>query len=254
MGNVFDRYAKYYDLLYMDKNYAEECDFLEEVFRRYQNRKPKKILDLGCGTGNHLTLLAQRGYEMVGIDASEPMIEIAKNKIQKMNLNARLYNLDIRNFSLNQKFDAAICMFATVDYLIENRDLQKSFDNIRRHLRLKGLFVFDFWYGPAVLTIKPSVRVKTLEKNGLKVIRIVIPELNSLKHTVTSNYHIISMERNNIIDEIKESHIVRFFFPQEIRHLLEENSFQLVELWEFPKLNKLPTEKTWNAVAIAKAI
>jgi len=254
LGKVFDKYAKYYDLLYMDKDYKKECDFMEKIFEKYLDSKPKKILDLGCGTGGHLTILARRGYEITGIDASKSMIEIARNKVQKMNLDVKLYNFDIRNFCLNEKFDAVICMFAVIDYLTTNKDLQKAFLNIRRHLKKGGLFIFDFWYGPAVLTIKPSVRIKVVKKNDLKIIRMVTPKLNSLKHTLTSHYHLIALKGDRIIDEIKESHVIRFLFPQEIRHYLEENNFELLEISEFLKLNKPPTEETWNAMAIAKAI
>ena len=254
MDKVFDKYAKYYDLLYMDKDYEKECDFIEEIFQKYNNSQPKKVLDVGCGTGGHLILLAQRGYEITGIDASESMIEIARNKIQKMNLDVRLYTYDIRNFSLNEKFDAVICMFAVIDYLTENEDLQKAFDNVRKHMRKGGLFIFDFWYGPAVLTIKPSVKIKMVRNNDLKIIRMVTPELNSFRHTSTSHYHLIVFKRNKIIDEIEENHVVRFLFPQEIRHYLKENGFELLEISEFLKLDKPPTEETWNAVAIAKAI
>jgi SAM-dependent methyltransferase len=60
-------YSKYYDILYMDKDYDKECDFVEEAFNKYSLSKPVKILDVGCGTGGHLIPLAKRGYEVVGI-------------------------------------------------------------------------------------------------------------------------------------------------------------------------------------------
>jgi len=65
---------------------------------------------------------------------------------------------------------------------------------------------------------------------------------------------VIAIDKDSkLIDEIKESHVVRFFFPQELRHYLEENFFKLIEISEFMKLNKPPTEKVWNAIAISKA-
>jgi predicted TPR repeat methyltransferase len=58
--DVFKDYAKYYDLLYQEKNYEEECDFIEQVFRGFSKLKVKSILELGCGTGGHAIPLARR--------------------------------------------------------------------------------------------------------------------------------------------------------------------------------------------------
>ena len=254
MRKIFQSYGKYYDIIYSDKDYEKECDVLEEVFRKYSKFMPKTILDCGCGTGGHAIPLAKRGYEVTGVDLSESMIKIAKVKANKKRTNIDFKVMDLRQLQLNKKFNTAICMFAVIDYLTENEDLQKAFNAVRKHVKRNGLFIFDFWYGPAVLKIKPSTRVKTVEKNGLKVIRIVTSELNFSKHTSTSKYHLIASKENEIIDDINESHMVRFFFPQEIQYYLEENSFKLLKISEFLKLNKLPTENTWNAFAIAKAI
>jgi len=254
MEKVFNKYAKYYDIIYLNKDYRAECDFIEKIFSDYANFSICKILDVGCGTCGHLIELTQRGYAVTGIDASEQMINIAKNKIEKLHLNARVHVMDVRELSINQKFDAAICMFAVMNYLTKNEDLIKAFNNLRKYLKPKALLIFDFWYGPAVLTIKPSVRVKTMEKDGLKILRTVVPELDLLKHLLTSNYHLIVYKENKMIDEIKEKHILRYIFPQELKHYLEESKFRLLKICEFPELNNIPSEKTWNVAAIAKAI
>lgn len=65
--SVFQSYADYYDVLYSDKDYGAECDFLESIFGRYCNRPVRTILDLGCGTGGHTFVLAERGYQISGL-------------------------------------------------------------------------------------------------------------------------------------------------------------------------------------------
>src|SRR5215216_5892037 len=74
-------YAQAYDLLYHDKDYSAECDFIENIFHRYGDRPIARVLDLGCGTGNHAFPLASRGYEVVGIERSESMLALAYNKL-----------------------------------------------------------------------------------------------------------------------------------------------------------------------------
>ena len=250
----FLAYGEYYDILYADKDYERECDFLEDVFRRYSKSEIKTILDAGCGTGGHALFLAKRGYEVTGIDASEVMISIAKEKARRNKTNVDFHVMDLRELQLNKRFDACICMFAVMDYLIENRHIQKALSNIRKHLKDGSLFTFDFWYGPAVLSILPSERVKIMEKGGIRVIRFAEPHLDVLHHICKVNYYLIATKGNLIVDEVNEKHVVRFFFPEEIRHYLEEGGFKLLKLCSFLNLDVEPSENIWNAVAISQAI
>jgi SAM-dependent methyltransferase len=246
-------YSKYYDVLYIDKDYEKECDFIVEVFKRYSSFKPVKILDVGCGTGGHLIPLARRGYEAVGVDKSEWMIDIAKKKICKYNLPARVLVADVLDFNLDEKFDACIAMFAVINYIVQTDDLIKAFKNIRGHLKPGALFIFDYWYGPAVLTIKPSSRVKVVEKDGIKLIRTVVPELDTFNHIQRSNYYLIAIKDGVVVDETREVHVLRYLFPQELIHYLREAGFEVLKFCEFPYLDKPPSENTWNVATIAMA-
>ena len=67
---VFDRYAQYYDLFYREKDYRGEVDYVDALIKRYATNDARTILDLGCGTGGHAVLLAQKGYHVTGVDRS----------------------------------------------------------------------------------------------------------------------------------------------------------------------------------------
>lgn len=250
----FQSYGKYYDIIYADKDYQKECDFLEQIFENYATSVPKTILDAGCGTGGHAILLAKRGYEVTGIDASDVMISIAKEKAQKKGVKIDFHSMDLRRLQLGKKFDACVSMFAVIDYFTRNQDIQKVLSNIGMHLANGSLFIFDFWYGPAVLTILPSGRKKAVEKEGLRVIRFAEPRLDALHHICEVNYHIIATKGDLILDEVKEKHLVRFFFPEEIKHYLEERGFKLLKFCSFLNLDKEPNESVWNATAISRVI
>jgi len=251
--NVFKEYGKYYDIIYMDKDYEKECDFIEQIFRKYTKNRPKTILDAGCGTGGHAIPLARREYSVVGIDASSVMIDLAREKAKKLGLNMEFYVMDLRDFNLNVKFDACVCMFAVLDYIAENEEILHVLSNIRNHLKQNSLFVFDFWYGPAVLRILPSERIKVMEKDEIRIIRIANPDLDTLRHVCEVNYHMIVIEGHRVVDEVEERHVVRYFFPQEIKHYLWDCGFSFIELCPFLKLGNAPNEDTWNVAAIAKA-
>lgn len=252
MIKSFKKYSEYYDLIYKDKDYRAECDFVEGIFRRYSNKPLKNILDAGCGTGGHAIPLAERGYKVTGFDLSETMVKGAVEKVRERNIDVKFHVMDLRNFNLNKKFDACICLFAVMDYITESDDIQKAIKNIRRHLKENSLFIFDFWNGLAVLRILPSARTKIMEEGKRRVIRIAEPQLDAFNHVCKVHYKLIALENNAVIDEIKETHTVRFYFPQEIKHYLTDAGFELLEICPFMELNRKVDENVWNIAAIAK--
>jgi len=251
---IFSSYGKYYDIIYADKEYEKECDFLEEAFKKYARTLPRTILDAGCGTGSHAVSLTKRGFKVTGVDASETMIKIAEAKAKKNRADIDFHLMDLRNLQLNRKFDACIGMFTIVGYIIENEDVKKVLSNIRRHLNSHSLFLFDFWYGPAVLHIRPSPRMKIAEKDDVRITRFAEPDLNTQLHLCKVKYSLTVTEKKKVIDEIEETHIVRYFFAEEIEHFLEGANFRLLRLCQFLNLAAEPTEKDWNVAAIARAV
>jgi len=249
---VFGTYGEYYDIFYSDKDYEQECDFIQEIFKKYSSSPVKSILDAGCGTGGHSIPLARRGYTVTGIDASPVMIRKASEKAKEAGLNPTFRPLDIRNFDLKRKFDACISMFAVLNYVTETDEILKTLENVSRHLKPGAIFTFDFWNGLAVLRILPSVRVKVVEKDGMRVIRTVHPEMDALHHICRSHYHILVTKGDNILDEFKETHVVRYFFPQEIAHYLDDAGFELLRFCPFLDLKGTADENEWNVTAIAR--
>ena len=250
----FERYAEYYDLIYQDKDYGKECDFIEEILRQYYPRQVNTILDGGCGTGGHAIILAQRGYEVTGIDGSEIMIKRAKEKLGGSNLRLSFKTMDLRQLDLDTKFDACVCMFAVMDYITQTDELLKVLGNIRRHLEKGSLFIFDFWNGLAVLRILPSVRVKTVDSGERRIIRIAEPELDAPNHLCRVKYQLLVNQGNTLVDEISETHVIRYYFPQEMAHYLQSTGFEVLRICPFLDLDGKMDENTWNVAAIARAI
>jgi len=215
----FKDYAKYYDLIYKDKDYEKEVDFIENIF--WKNR-PKKILEVGCGTGNYTKILLKRGYEVTALDISEDMLKIAEEK--------------------------CACKFV-------NSDIIKALNNIHRHLKPNGIFIFDVWNGLAVMRLLPERRVKEAENDEVKVIRVAVPNLRSFDHICEVNYRLLILNKeDNTFKEINEKHVVRFYFPQEIRYYLENAGFKVLKICPFLDLNGKVDETVWNVTVIAKAV
>lgn len=140
---LFDRLADYYDVLHEDVDYPAECDLLETVFRRHLPDPPVSILDLGCGTANHALILAERGYQVTGIDASAAMLRVARAKARGRR-NPVFLRTDMRSFELDRMFDAAVCMDGAFTHLLTDRDLVAHLRNVRSHLNPGGAYAFEF--------------------------------------------------------------------------------------------------------------
>jgi len=247
-----DVYATVYDTLYKDKDYESECNFIEQIFANY-SRKVRSILNLGCGTGGHDLILSKRGYKIVGVDRSKKMLEIARDKAKKNKLDIDFLEGDITDIDLGKKFDAVISMFAVMSYQTTNYAVASTCLTAKKHLSPGGVFIFDCWYGPAVLLEKPNVKIKEINLNkNEKIIRFTEPILNIFDHTVEIRFKVLTIKNDTIVNETKESHLMRFFFPQEIKYFLEVAGFKKVELCPFLELGKSLTEQDWNMTVIAK--
>jgi len=245
----FNEYSVYYDLLYKDKNYYQEVEYIINLFGKYSSSKPNNILDIGCGTGIHASILADKGYNVTGIDLSESMIKIAQ-KIKNKNLNF-LFG-DARSFKIEKKFDTVLSLFHVASYQTTNEDLNLYFSNVSNHLIKNGLFIFDCWYGPAVLTNLPSNRVKRLENEEVKITRIAEPVIYPDSNCVDVNYEIfIENKKNKILHKINETHKMRYLFKTEIDILLVKNNLSLLNYEEWIT-SKRPGFDTWGVCFVCQ--
>jgi SAM-dependent methyltransferase len=249
-----EAYANEYDQFYKDKDYLGECDLLEQAFRRYGSEEIRAVVDFGCGTGNHSIPLAQRGYRVTGVDLSEEMLRVARRKSTEAGLGVNWVEGDVRNVQVGGPFDAGLFMFAVLGYLLPNEDVMAALSNARNHLRSGGLLVFDVWYGPAVLTIKPSDRIKIIPTPEGKVLRMVTSKLDIRHHLCQVHYNLWQLIGDHVEAESEELHTVRYFFPLELELMLSQSGFALISLTAFPTLERPVDETTWNALGIARAI
>jgi SAM-dependent methyltransferase len=251
---VFNQlYANQYDTLYGDKDYAGECDLVEAALARL-GRQAVHLLDVGCGTGGHVRELAGRGYQCTGVDLSPAMLEVARDKAQGLQPIPVFIEGDARSFTAPGLFDAAIMMFAVVSYLTSNDDVMAGLRNIRRHLSAGAVFMCDFWYGPAVLSVRPNERIRVLQTaEGARTIRAAATSVDSFHHTADVSFRLWSLEGDRLTGETSETHRMRYFFPQEFVFMLAQAGFTLTSLTAFPSLDRPVDDQTWNAFCVAEA-
>ena len=244
-------YAAAYDALYADKDYDAECDLLEGILRR-SGRPVGSVLDLGCGTGAHAVRLAQRGFEVVGVDLSDGMLEAARRRAETARSGVVSFiRGDIRSIRLGRQFDAVICMFAVLGYQTADEDVAKALDTVRTHLAPGGPFIFDVWYGPAVEATGPSARVKVVATAEGELERQASAVLQRESHLCTVSYRLIRRrpEMPEVVTE--ETHRMRYFFRDDLERFLGAAGLSLQRLTPFPDMTTPLSSAAWNVLATA---
>lgn len=250
---VFQDYAYYYNAFYKDKDYFKEAQQIDFLLKEY-GQGIKSLINFGCGTGKHDIELATLGYRCAGIDMSNLMIDIAKDNAQKQKEKIDFTVADIRNFEPESKYDSVISLFHVMSYQTRNEDVLAAFQTARKALDEGGLFLFDVWYGPGVLSDKPVVRVKEIEDDKNKLIRIARPIMHDKKNVVDVCYEVlVTCKETGVTKVIEEVHNMRYFFRPELEKLLQDTGFQLLDNLDCNTLDKTSYE-TWTSYFIAKAI
>lgn len=138
--NQFTGVADLYDSLMSVVPYSYWVDYVEGLWRRFELR-PRRVLDLACGTGNVLLELLRRGYDVEGADYSAGMLRVARSKTPG---SVRFWHQDARSLDIpGEPFDACVCLFDSLNYLLTPEELCSAFRGVRRHLRPGGSLVFD---------------------------------------------------------------------------------------------------------------
>lgn len=248
MDDNFKLYSQYYDLLNADKDYAAETDYVDHLIKRYRSNS-KSILELGSGTGKHAFLLANKNYQVLGLERSADMVAIAN---KKNNQNVSFIVADITDFSLNKSFDVATSLFHVISYLTDNKSLIQTFKNVHQHLKIDGIFIFDVWHSSAVYYQQPEKRTKKLGDSNLEVLRKANPIIYSEINVVEVDYEIII---KNLIDQstnqIYEKHPMRHFSKPEIELLALITGFDILMSEEF--ITSLqPSVNTWGVCYILR--
>jgi SAM-dependent methyltransferase len=247
----FKTYSQYYDLLYRDKDYTAEVDYVNNLFKQYGDSEINELLELGCGSGNHAVCFSRSGLSITGLELSETMVAEALEKNIK---GFQPVVGNITSFQLGKQFDAAVSLFHVISYLTDNNQLLDCFKATNSHLNSGGVFVFDVWYTPAVLTQLPETRIKRLEDEHISVIRLAEPVSKHQTNTVDVNYEVwITSKPEGTTEIIREVHPMRHFGVPEIDLLARQTEFKLLHAEEF-LTGATPGTDTWGVCFVLSKI
>jgi SAM-dependent methyltransferase len=243
LSSNFKEYAKYYDFFNSGKDYKKECSYIDSIIKRF-NPRTKTILDIGCGTGLHDFELAYLDYEVTGIDISKEMIEIAKIEAIKRNKSVAFYVDSDQEYIAPHKFDSIISLFHVISYQVTDSKLSKLFEVANNNLKSGGLFIFDYWYTPAVEFLKLEKREKTVTVDGKSYTKSSypsneVPGVHKINITISTNEFSFS-----------EVHLMKSFVPD---YFSKFTDFKILENFAW-MTSSVPLQTNWSAVTVLQKL
>ena len=140
--DAYTSFARVYDMFMDNVPYEEWCDYITGLLKEY-GISNGLVLDLGCGTGSMTELLAARGFDMIGVDCSEDMLEIALEKRMASGRDILYLQQDMRDLELYGTVRAVVCLCDSINYLLDVQDLETVFRLVNNYLDPGGIFIFD---------------------------------------------------------------------------------------------------------------
>lgn len=205
--------------------YEEWAQFILNLL---QDRKITEglVLELGCGTGKLMTLLGKAGFDMIGVDNSVEMLQIAREKTSQ----DFLYLLqDMREFELYGTVKAVISVCDSVNYITKKEELRKVFQLVNNYLDPEGLFIFDF---NTEYKYRELIGETVIAEDREDVSFIWFNEYDEESHLNDIDLKVFVQEEGDIYRKFQEEHIQRGYTLDEIKQLLEESGLIFLEAYE----------------------
>jgi SAM-dependent methyltransferase len=196
---VFDASAKYYDLIYSAlRDYDREAAGLAAWLRR-GNPACRTVLDAACGTGEHARRLAAAGFDVDGFDLNATFVAIAQAK----HPDGRFFVADMQDFHVGRRYDAVVCLFSSIGYLLTLDRVQSALRCFREHLAPGGAVVVEPWFPPGALSTTRMFNV-TGEANGVRVDRRAWNEVDGRVSRLHFDYDITDRTGTRHAAEVHE--------------------------------------------------
>lgn len=140
---AYTSFAEVYDTFMDNVPYDEWADYVEHLLKE-QDIDSGLVLELGCGTGSMTEALSSRGYDMIGVDNAQEMLDIARRKKEKSGQDILYLLQDMQAFELYGTVRAAVSVCDSINYVTEPEDVIQVFRLVNNYLDPEGVFVFDF--------------------------------------------------------------------------------------------------------------
>ncbi len=240
MNEAYSQIYPYYDTLMSFIDYPAWIKYVEKLLFRDGIRE-KKIFDLACGSGECLKIWQDKGYEIMGLDNSPGMLEMAR---KKLNDNVELILADMRDFSLAEKVPIITCLYDSLNYLLTEEELLACFRAVFNALKEKGIFIFDM---NTLYCLKHQWGNQTVTRENGHVYSIWKNTYDE-KKDISTLFITLFIDKGDNYFKTEEIHQERGYPIETVRTLLEQAGFSKIEV--FPHMTFLPLLDTTLRIMI----
>lgn len=240
-------FYKYYDALFQNKDYGQETNLVFNLSKKFGIKTPQKILEIGCGTGNHTRLLSKSVSNLIAIDTDVEMIKIAKKKLSDYP-NVKVIYTPVERLR-NKNFDLALAMFNVITYIENSKKLGQFMKGVASRLEKGGIFIFDCWNGVAAIKNPPVKKITRFKHKNESITVTLTPGIDLLNQKVRLNYQ-ISVKETSKKDNFHFDQTL--WTPMQISDALTQAGLKVILCSPIMKPNQKATEDDWKILFVCK--
>ncbi|MEQ9266150.1 MAG: class I SAM-dependent methyltransferase [Balneolaceae bacterium] len=230
--DIYTSLAPLYDILMEDVDYDSWADFIDEILQTH-HFDPFDVLELACGTGSlSLSLTELECYKVTGTDLSPAMITVAEQKANQFDLPTRFFPMDFLNINLNERFDAIISVFDSVNYIHEANDIVKMLNSTFELLKPGGLMVFDFSTPKNSMEAVDHLNDEEGDSGKFRYFRSSRYDPIEKIHYNEFDIEELDEETGQVINSYQEIHKQRAYSLDEMLSIVAQTSYHLVAKYD----------------------
>lgn len=257
---AYQDFAYVYDELMDATPYEEWCEFLAGLIEKYGVSKPERnakevldsernlVLELGCGTGTLTELLYQKGYDMIGVDSSDAMLNIAMEKRTESGSEILYLQQDMRELELYSTVGTVLSVCDSVNYILQEEELLSVFSLVNNYLYPGGIFIFDF---NTDYKYREVIGDTTIAENREDCSFIWENYYDPEEGLNEYNLTIFLQEEDDIFRRVTETHYQRGYTVEQMCRLVEQAGMELVELLD-ADTRKAVTDRSERVYIVAR--
>lgn len=226
--DAYTSFARVYDTFMDNIPYEEWAVYLTGLLNEY-GVNDGLVLDLGCGTGNMTELLAKEGYEMIGVDNAEEMLDIAMEKREKSGHDILYLLQDMREFELYGTVRAVVSVCDSVNYIDEEEDLTEVFRLVNNYLDPGGVFIFDF---NTLYKYREILGDRTIAENREDCSFIWDNYYYEEERINEYELSIFIREKENLFRRYEETHFQRGYTLDEMIRMIKDSGLEFVTAYD----------------------
>jgi SAM-dependent methyltransferase len=226
---LYNELAEYYYSI--ENNHRDISHDISLIRSITSGKEHPSVLDLGCGTGEHMDSLSRLGFSCVGIDKSQEMLKVA---IKRFPDAGRYINAEMTSFDFFEEFDLVMSLFGSFNYVITDSDVEKVLWNTWRALRPDGSGLFEIWNSIPIKHIKEKdiSHISTTTYHGTRIERERGFRILDHPHrTVTEVNYIYRIKVDGDVTEVRDRHVMRAFEKDEMEKFVNNNGFTLKSIY-----------------------